>query len=144
MGFAAVAGHVVILAAVFSAGILMAGAMNDSASSQIEARHELAERLEESSNADYDLLSEGYSSGPDRTYANFTNDGSSEVNLDDVTLLVNGTVEAEEDVQRFQVREDTSSRIWMPGETLEVMLENEGNAHVTIVDGNGIAAHRRP
>lgn len=143
MGFAAVAGHVVILVAMFSAGALFAGAMNDSLSSQMEAREKLAERIEAASRAEYSLASEGYSSGTDRTYANFTNDGAGEVNLDDLTILVDGTVTSETDVQRFRVREDTSSRIWMPGETLEVMLENRGNADVTIVDGNGVAAHRR-
>ncbi len=143
MGFAAVAGHVIILVALFSSGLLLAGAFNNSLSSQIDARHELEQRLKDAARAEYTLESHGYAPDNDRTYANFTNDGAREVNLDDVTVLVDGTVLDENAIQRFELREDASSRIWMPGETLEIMTQNRGDADLTIADLYGIAHHRR-
>lgn len=143
MGFAAVAGHVVIFVAIFGAGALLAGAFNDSLSSQLDARHEFTERIKTAAGAEYEIESEAYVSGSDRTYVNLTNTGANEVHLDDVTLLLEGAVRDENDAETFRVRETPSSRIWMPGETLEIMVENEGNADLTIVDAHGIATHRR-
>lgn len=143
MGFGAVAGHLVMFLAVFSAGILVAGAINNSMSSQIEARHEAADRFQAQANAAYDLASEGYSSGSDRTYANFTNNGSEEVDLDDVTLLVDGSQTDHSAVQTFQVRNQAGSDLWMPGEVLEIMTESRGNVDITIAGPYGVTEHRR-
>lgn len=143
MGFGAVAGHVIMFLAVFSAGILVAGAFNNSVSSQIEARDEMADRLRVQAHASYELASSNYTSGADRTYANFTNNGSDEVDIDDVTLLVDGTQTDHSDVQRFRVRGQSSSDLWMPGEVLEIMTEGRGNVDVTVAGPYGVTGHRR-
>lgn len=143
MGFGAVAGHLVMFLAVFSAGILVASAVNNSVSSQIEARNELGDRLRVQSSAGFELASSNYSADPDRTYANFTNEGSQEVHLDDVTLLVGGTQTDHDAVQRFQIRDNTSSNLWMPGEVLEIMTEGRGDVDLTIAGPYGETAHRR-
>jgi archaellum component FlaF (FlaF/FlaG flagellin family) len=143
VGFGAVAGHVVMFLAVFSAGILVAGAVNNSMSAQIEARNEHADRLRAGANAAYDLTSSNYTAGADRTYANFTNDGSEEVDLDDVTLLVDGTRQSHDQVQRFQIRSNASSDAWLPGEVLEIVTEGRGDVDVTIAGPYGVTGHRR-
>jgi archaellum component FlaF (FlaF/FlaG flagellin family) len=143
VGFGAVAGHVVMFLAVFSAGILVAGAFNNSVSSQLEARNEMTDRMRVQLTADYDLHSGNYTSGADRTYANFTNNGSNEVDLDDVTLLVDGTQTDQADVQRFEIRGATSSNVWMPGEVLEVMTEGRGDVDVTVAGPYGVTGQRR-
>lgn len=143
MGFAAVAGHVIILVAAFSAGILLAGAINNSLSSQIDARNDLTDRLTDAARTDYALASEGYSAGTDRTYANFTNDGAREIHLDHVTLLIDGIHHAHDDIAHVEIRETSTSEIWMPGETLEIMTENQGNTNITVADLYGLATHRR-
>lgn len=143
MGFGAVAGHLVMFLALFSAGVLVAGALNNSMSAQIEARNEMTDRMRAQVNAAYDLSSEGYESGSDRTYANFTNNASDEVDLDDVTLLVDGTQTDQSQVQTFQVRSNSGSDLWMPGEVLEVMTEGRGNVDVTVAGPYGVTGHRR-
>lgn len=144
MGFGAVAGHLILLVAVFSAGVLVAGAINNNLSSQVDARDELADRLRDSARADYNLTSDGYASGTDRTFANFTNTGSREVNITDVTLLVDGTVIEHDQVHTFEIRDHADSDVWAPGDVLEVTTDGRGDANVTIADPYGLAAHRRP
>lgn len=143
MGFGAVAGHLVMFLAVFSAGILVASAVNNSVSSQIEARNELGDRLQVQASAAFELASSNYTSGPDRTYANFTNEGSQEVRLDDVTLLVDGTQTDHGDVHTFEIRENAASDLWMPGEVLEIVTEGRGDVDITIAGPYGETAHRR-
>lgn len=143
MGFSAIAGHLILLVALFSAGALVAGAINNSTGDQIEARAEFGHRLREMGHADYDLHSEGYGSTQDRTYANFTNNGSQEVPLDEVTLLVDGTVFDHTDVDTFQIRGATSSNLWLPGEVLEIVTDGRGDADVTVAGPHGVTAHRR-
>lgn len=143
MGFSAVAGHVILLVALFSTGILIASAINNSASSQIDARDGFADRLRASANEDIDLNTSGYASGPDRTYANFTNNGSEEIELDDVTLLVDGTATDTASVATFEVRDHPSSDLWMPGEILEVVTDSRGDADITVAGPHGAKAYRR-
>lgn len=159
MGFGAVAGHLVMFLAVFGAGVLMAGAINNSMSAQIEARNELGDRLRLESTADYELVSEGFvpercvddqpqagcqgTIDPESTYANFTNEGSREVNLTDVTLLVDGTQTDHDQVETFEIRDNASSDIWLPGEILEIEVENQGDVDITIAGPHGVTAHRR-
>lgn len=143
MGFGAVAGHLVLFMAIFSAGVLMAGAINNSMSAQLDAREEFSDRLRAGAHADYELNSSNYTSGPDRTYANFTNEGSNEVPLDEVTLLIDGTETDTSNVQRFRVSADHSSNLWLPGEELEIMTEGRGDVDVTIAGPYGVQAHRR-
>ncbi len=143
MGFGAVAGHLVIFLAVFSAGILMAGAINNGMSAQIEARDEFTDRMAAKLNAGYSLASDGYSSGLDRTYANFTNDGSREVSLEGVTLLVDGQQRDPDQVQTFRIRDGGGTDLWMPGEVLEIRTEDRGNVDITITGPHGVASHRR-
>lgn len=143
MGFGAVAGHLILFIALFSAGAIAAGAINNSLSAQVDARSEFSDRVRTQATVGYHLDSENYTSPNDRTYANFTNDGSQEIPIDDLTLLVDGTVLEHDQVATFQVRGHTGSNLWMPGEVLEVMTEGRGDVDITISDPYGVQAHRR-
>lgn len=143
VGLSAVAAHLIVLVALASAGTLLVSAVNESISGQLDAQSLAFDRLRVQADADIRLASHGYSATPDRTYANWTNDGSREIPLDKVTLLVDGVFTSQASVATFEVREDASSNLWMPGETLEVMTEGQGNVDLTIVGPYANAAYRR-
>lgn len=143
MGFAAVAGHVILFVALLSAGVMLASAINNSLSGQIDARSGYVDRVRLASTEDVELASSGYASATDRTYANFTNNGSDEIEFDELTLLVAGTVTDDADVDRFRVRDHAGSEVWLPGETLEVRTEGRGDVDIALAAPQGTLEYRR-
>lgn len=145
MGLGAVAAHLVIFIAMASAGTILAGVAMDAASDNVEAQSEALDRMQRARTEQFSLTSQQYVPGPGRVETEWGNDGSDEVLLSDLTILVNGifTASSSADIVRFQVEEDTSSNIWMPGETLELWVDVDANVDVTIVGPYGGAAYRR-
>lgn len=144
MGFAAVAGHLVILVAVVSAGTVLVAAISDNFSDVVDAQAEAIQRMREARAEELELRSDFYSGPDDQVMANWTNNGSEEIRFDALTLLVEGDVTDEDTVDRFQVRSATSSEVWAPGEVLEVRVSGHGDAHLGLVAPHGTADYRRP
>lgn len=144
MGFAAVAGHLVILVALVSAGTVLVAAISDSFSDVVNAQEQAIQRMREARAEDIDLRSEFFSSSSDKVMANWTNNGSEELRFDEVNLLVDGDVTDKDTVDTFQVRGATSSDVWAPGEVLEVVVTGQGDVPLGVVALHGTADYRRP
>lgn len=143
MGIGVSAAHLVIFLALASAGTVLASTLLHTMADNTEAQTEAGHRLREAANERFSLDSGGYGANADRAYANFTNDGSDEIALDDVTLLVGGTVTASSSVAVFEVAGNPTSNLWMPGETVNVRVDGQGDVDVGIVGPHGTAAYRR-
>lgn len=144
MGFAAVAGHLVILVAVVSAGTVLVAALSDSSSDVVNAQSDAIHRMQEARAEELELESDFFSSSADLVMANWTNEGSEELRFDELSLLVGGDVVDKDTVDRFEVRSDADSEVWAPDEVLEVEVGGEGDAHLGLVALHGTADYRRP
>ncbi len=141
MGFAAVAGHLVILVALLSAGTVLVAAVGDNLTDTVDARVEALHR-ERAARAEELTLTNASLQDQNLT-TTWRHDGSEEIALDDLTLLVDGAWTDPDTVATFEVQEAPNSSVLMPGETLEVET-TEGDTSVTLVGPHGTAAYRRP
>lgn len=145
MGLAVVAAHLIVIVSLASAGTVLVATVTDTAGDQLEAQGQALRRLNAARNEVITLVGEDFQPNPNpgRLTTEWRNDGSEEIDIDDVTVLVDGDFRARGDLAVFEVQEDRGSDIWMPGETLEVRSD-EGDTSVTIIGPHGTAAHRRP
>lgn len=159
MGLSVPAAHVIVFIALTSAGTLLAGSIAETFRDTNEARAEAIHREQTAINERLLLASGGYhpehciNDNPgngcqgtlvqESTYANVTNDGSDEINITDVDVLLDGQAVDTDTLAVFQVRETPSSELWMPGETLEVRVDDQGDVDVTVVSPHGVKAYRR-
>lgn len=143
MGLAAVAGHLVILVALVSAGTVLVATLGDRMTDQVDAQAQALQRLRTAANEGMTLADARYAAGADRVDTNWTNDGSEEIRTGDLTLLVDGVWTDPDTVDRFQVTDDPASSVWAPGETLELRVQGQGDAHLALVSPHGTAAYRR-
>ena len=140
----AVAGHLVILIAMVGAGTAVVTAMNHAVNEGIDAQAELVHRLRRVADERFALVTTSYDADPvDRVKATFRNDGADEIRLGDLTLLVDGAFTATSSVERFEVVQDPSSSLWMPGEDVEVWVQGSGDAALTLVGPHGTPVYRR-
>lgn len=143
VGFAAAAGHLVILVAMVSAGTVLVAVISDNFTDIVNAQAQAIQRIREARSEEIDLKSEFFDSNNDVVMANWTNNGSEEIRFEDLTLLVGGNFKDKDTVSVFQVRGATSSEVWLPGEVLEVEVSGEGNADLALVAPHGTADYRR-
>lgn len=159
MGAGVAAAHLIVFIAVASAGTIFVGVASDAWRDTSQAQAEAIDRLERTANEDIRLAEDAFVPStcvnddpdpgcqgtllPDRTWANFTNNGSHEIPLDKVTVLVNGGWTDTDTLAHFEVRESPSSNLWIPGETLEIRVDGEGDADVTVVGPQGTKTYRR-
>lgn len=143
MGLAAVAGHLVVLVALVSAGTVLVAAWSDNVTDIVDAQSEAMDRMREHRGEELDLRDHYYESSEDRVMANWTNNGSEEIRFDALTLVVDGQWTDHDTVERFQVRDAAGSEVWAPGEVLEVRVEGQGNVDVGITAPHGTASYRR-
>lgn len=136
------AATLVVFVALVSAGILLTGAGTEAWRETTDAQVGMLGRVKSQSMAGIELTSDGYASGADRAYANFTNNGSDGIDLDDVDVLVNGSYEP--NPAKLEVRGHAGSDVWLPDEVLEVRIDGEGNATITLVGPHGLRETRRP
>lgn len=143
MGLSAVAGHTVMLVAMFSAGTVFVTSTINAYSDGIDAQNDAFDRHATAADEDLTLTYDEWQNGPKRVVAEWTNDGGDEVDLAQVTLLVAGVITDTSSVERFQVQQDPTSSIWMPGETLEVWVKGQGDVDLTIIGPHGAKSYRR-
>lgn len=159
MGAGVAAAHLVVFITVASVGTLLVGAATDSWRENTEAQAEAIDRLKATAHEDMDLAATGFEPAtcindnpppgcqgtqiPGRTWANFTNNGGDAIPLDEVDVLVNGTYTLHADLAVYQVTGATTSNLWLPGETLEIRVDDRGDADVTVVGPYGTKAYRR-
>lgn len=159
MGLSVPAAHVVIFIALASAGTLLAGSFTEAFRDTNDARADAVRREQAAVNERLMLASEGYhpehckDDGPgngcqgtivqESTYANVTNNGSEEILLEDVDVLLDGQATARSSLAVFQIRGNATTNVWLPGETLEIRVDDQGDADVTVVGPHGVKAYRR-
>ncbi len=144
MGLSVPAAHVVVFIALAGAGTIFAGALSETLRDTTHARDDALERQTAIANERFTLESDGYSETPDRTYANFTNEGGNAIPLSNVNVLVDGTLTTPETLLVFEVLENNTSTLWMPGETLAITTEGEGDASIALVGPQGVRDYRTP
>lgn len=159
MGLSVSAAHIVVFIALVSAGVVFAGSFSEAFRQTHEAQAQAADREQAARNERFSLLSDGYRSGscvdddpppgcqgtliPESTFANFTNEGSRELELAHLTVLVDGEARDTDTLAVFEVRENATSGLWMPGETLEIRVDGQGDVDVTLAGPHGVRDYRR-
>ncbi len=159
MGAGVAAAHLIVFIAVASVGTILFGVATDAWRENTEAQAHAVDRLQRTANEQIKLAADAFVPSkcinddpqpgcggtllPDRTWANFTNNGSHEIPLEKVTVLVDGSWTDTDTLAHFEVRESPGSNLWIPGETLEIRVEGQGDADVTVVAPQGTKAYRR-
>lgn len=162
MGAGVAAAHLIVFIAVASVGTILFGVATDAWRENTEAQAQAVDRLQRTANealrflegafvtdrctSDSNQNQDGCQGGtalPDRIWANFTNNGSHEIPLDELTVLVDGTWNDTDTLAHFEVRESPGSNLWMPGETLEIAADRNGDADITVVAPHGTKVYRR-
>lgn len=159
MGAGVAAAHLIVFIAVASVGTILVGVASDAWRENTEAQAQAIDRLQRTANEQLELAADAFVAStcvndspqpgcqgtllPDRTWANFTNDGSHELPVDELTVLVDGTWTDTDTLAHFEVRESPTSNLWLPGETLEIRVEGQGDADVTVIGPHGTKVYRR-
>lgn len=162
MGAGVAAAHLVIFVAVASVGTLLVGAATDAMREGNVAQADAIHRLSQAANERITFLDGAFNDErctndnnpgtpgcqggdplPNRLYANFTNNGSHEIPLDKVAVLLDGAWTDTSTLDTFEIRGATTSELWMPGEVLEIMVQGTPDHDVAAVAPHGTKAYRR-
>lgn len=141
MGLSVVAAHLIVLIAVAGVGTIAVATVVDTLGDNIEARSDAVHRLQTQANEDVTLTSEATQGN--RLILEFRNDGSEEINITELTILVDGDWRDPDELRVFEVQEDPSSNVWIPGEHLDVEIQQASNSDVTLIAPHGAKAFRR-
>ncbi|MFB6105672.1 MAG: fla cluster protein FlaF [Halobacteriaceae archaeon] len=102
-----------------------------------DARHATAESLLRQRNTAVEMRTASYNATSDTLTAVVTNNGSTTLRLNDTDVLVDNDYETN---ATLTVRGAAGSRLWTPGETLEVAVrQNATPSRVKVVTGPGVA-----
>lgn len=119
MGFDVTAVNAIFFVALLTAGSAWMGAQWKGSEANQELQREKAERHAEVAHTNISITSAVYSPGPTRFTVNIYNNGSTVVDVSDLTFLVNGRVITASSIESVGVVGATTSDIWLPRETLE-------------------------
>lgn len=141
MGLSVVAAHLIVLLAVAGVGTVAVATVVDTVGDNVEAQSDAVHRLQDQANEDVTLTAE--STQGNRLILEFRNDGSEEINITEITILVDGAWRDTDGLPVFEVQEAPSSNVWVPGEHLDVEIDQASSSDVTLIAPHGAKAFRR-
>lgn len=148
MGFAVTATHVIFAIALLSAGTFAASAYWRVGADVEEARRVSGDRTSEVAHTVIAINGSpapSWASGPQRFTFYVKNNGSTVLNVSQFVFIVDGAYNASLDSGYPSVIGNASSKLLMPGDTMEVRLRPiaASPTHLRVVAGNGVSAYWR-
>ena len=142
MGFSVSAATAVIFAGLFLALGIFYPAMANSYERVQAADADQADRALEQANTDIQLDGTTINSipaGDSEVNVALTNNGSTSLTVSETDLLINGTYIQRSELNT-EVDGDTSTDLWLPGETLSITYDTSGTVNrVRVVTEHGVA-----
>lgn len=129
---------IVFIGLIVAAGIAIPSVVG-SFGSMASAQGQQTDRGVETLNTDIEIRNTTYNAtGNEELDVRLANTGSKTLSVNKTSVLVDGTIPPAGDVTT-DVEGDTNADLWLPGETLNVTVENVNPDRVKIVTENGIA-----
>lgn len=137
MGFSVTTAYVIFTVVLLSVGATAASQYWGSQEDLETARRAQARMLEERAGTSLEVSAATYDAGAQRYTVEVVNQGSSQLRVSDLTFLLDGTPTTA--VESTDVDGDAATDLWLPGETLTVMLNPVAQApqYFQLVTRNG-------
>ncbi|WP_049926452.1 hypothetical protein [Natronomonas moolapensis] len=108
------------------------GALADSQGEQVD-------RGIDALNTEFEITSATYDSNNTELTLELRNTGSTTLGVNETSVLVDGTIQRDADIQSTDVDGDSTAALWLPGQTLTIEIDYSGPNRVKVVAENGIA-----
>ena len=108
------------------------GALADSQGEQVD-------RGIDALNTEFEITSATYDSNNTELALELRNTGSTTLGVNETSVLVDGTIQRDADIQSTDVDGDSTAALWLPGQTLTIEIDYSGPNRVKVVAENGIA-----
>ncbi|CCQ37340.1 fla cluster protein FlaF [Natronomonas moolapensis 8.8.11] len=139
MGFSVSGSAAIVFVGVMVAAGIAVPSLVGSMGALADSQGEQVDRGIDALNTEFEITSATYDSNNTELTLELRNTGSTTLGVNETSVLVDGTIQRDADIQSTDVDGDSTAALWLPGQTLTIEIDYSGPNRVKVVAENGIA-----